>query len=71
MSREREDTGRQRQLIEVSGKWYFVTRERINVGPFPTKAHALAGAAELTQRLAQPLIEPRRTIFEFVRQRCR
>ena len=61
---------RQRQFMEVNGRWYFNTREGINVGPFRTKTDAIAGVEELIRRLAQPLRAPRTTIVEFVQQRC-
>jgi uncharacterized protein DUF6316 len=70
MSREQYEAGRQRQLVQTNGQWYFRTRERINVGPFPTLTHAVAGADELVKRLAEPRQAPRKTIIEFVRQRC-
>ena len=70
MSREQYEAGRPRQFIQTNGQWYFRTRERINVGPFPSKAHAIAGADELIKRLAEPLHAPRATIVEFLRQRC-
>lgn len=70
MSREQYTAGRQRQFIEINGQWYFSTRERINAGPFPTKALAMDGAVDLVKLLIEPRRAPRPTIIEFVRQRC-
>ncbi len=39
------------RVVLARGRWYVVTRERMDVGPFATREDAEAVAAELAQAL--------------------
>ena len=39
------------RALVADGKWYFATREGIDVGPYPSRAAAEAGSARLAKML--------------------
>jgi hypothetical protein len=39
------------RVIMTRGQWYIVTRERMDIGPYPTREEAAEAAAQLIQAL--------------------
>ena len=52
----------------ADGRWYFATREGIDVGPYPSRQAAEAGAARLAKALksAKDPVAARKIIGEFM-----
>lgn len=46
-----ERHGRSDRVVMARGRWYVVTRERIDVGPYATKEEAETAAEQLGQAL--------------------
>jgi uncharacterized protein DUF6316 len=66
-----ERHSRSDRIVFVRGRWYVVTRERVDVGPFATKEDAELAAAHLGQALDgidEPVVAIA-LISEFVRRR--
>lgn len=66
-----ERRSRSERVVMARGRWYVVTRERIDVGPYATKEEAQSAADQLAQALDgidDPAIELA-LIREFVRRR--
>ena len=66
-----ERHSRSDRVVMARGRWYVVTRERIDVGPYPTKEAAERAAQQLGQAL-DDVDDPTVAIAlinEFVRRR--
>ena len=59
-----------RRVVKEDGAWYFVTRERLSVGPFRSHGEALIASDTLTDliRDANP-VRARALIKDFVRSK--
>jgi len=53
-------------MFELHEGWYFVTRERINVGPFRSVHDATRAADALAQRIAAEPGDARKFIVELL-----
>jgi hypothetical protein len=66
-----ERHSRSDRVVLSRGRWYVVTRERVDVGPYDTQEDALVAAVQLAQAL-DGIEEPAvvlALIQEFVRRR--
>jgi hypothetical protein len=66
-----ERHGRSERVVLARGRWYVMTRERIDVGPYATKEEAQTAAEQLGQALdgvEDPAVALA-LIGEFVRRR--
>jgi hypothetical protein len=70
MAHPKETPRRYQRIGQRSNGWYFETRERISVGPFPNYLVALTAADDLSGRLAQQPWKSREIVEKLIRERC-